>query len=368
VGLLLPYTGVFALQAKGATQGIELLFDEIGKKAGGREIQVIKEDSEMNPTVGLTKVRRLVEEHKVNFVVGPVSSAVALAIHPYISEQKVILIVPVAFTRALTSPKKAKYNIFRTIETTDQGCYPLGKWMYDKTPHRKVVIAGSDFAAGRHSVEAFKAGFEDAGGKVIKEVYPKLRTMDFAPFLAAMDAPGADAVYAWFAGTDAIRFVQQYKEFGLKKKLPLFGYSTLTDDPLLPSLGDASLGVITNTHYASSLDIPRNRAFVKSFKDKYGEAPNRYAEPAYVAGQMIGAVADALKGDIEDIPRTAKTIRKVAGGIDSPSGPVDFDQYNQRIINIYIQKVEKRDGKLVNVVIDTPGKVSQEDVWKWRQK
>ena len=192
--------------------------------------------------MGLTKVRRLVEEHKVNFIVGPVSSAVALAIHDYVRKQKVILINPCAFTRELTSPEKASENIFRIIETTDQSNYPMGKWMVKNTPHRNVVITGSDFSAGHHSVEAFKAGFEEAGGKVIKEVYPKFGTMDFAPFLTAIDVKGADAVYAWFSGTDAVRFVQQYEEFGLKKRLPLFGYNSITDDPYLGSIGEAALG------------------------------------------------------------------------------------------------------------------------------
>src|SRR5574341_1540330 len=99
VGILVSYTGIAPLQAKGVSDGAELSFDEVGRKAGGRAIQVFKEDTEFNPTVGLTKVRRLVEEHKVNFVIGPISSAVALAIYDYILKQQVILIIPCAFTR-----------------------------------------------------------------------------------------------------------------------------------------------------------------------------------------------------------------------------------------------------------------------------
>ena len=368
VGLILPYTGAMPLQAKGINDGVELYFDEIGKKAGGRAIQLIKEDDELNPTVGLTKVRRLVEEHKVNFVVGPVSSGVALAIHDYIRKQKVIQINPCAITRELTSPQKASENIFRVCETTDTNCYSMGKWIYKNTPHRNMAITGSDYAAGHHSVEAFKAGFEEAGGKVLKEVYPKLGTMDFAPFLTAIDVKGADAVYAWFAGTDGIRFVQQYEEFGLKKRLPLFGHNVLTEDAYLSSIGEAALGIITAGHYSYTLDTPRNRTFVKAFSAKYGEPPSRYSEFGYVAANLIGTVAQALKGEVEDIPRVAKELKRVATKIETPSGPLAFDQYNQRIMNMYVVKVEKRDGKLANVVIDSFGKVAQEDVWKWWNK
>jgi branched-chain amino acid transport system substrate-binding protein len=367
VGLLLPYTGNVPFQTKGVNDGVELYFSEIGQKAGGRAIQVVKEDDENNPTVALTKARRLVEQQKVNFIVGTVNSGVALAIHDYLRKQNVIQINPCAFTRELTSPQKASSNIFRVVETTDQTNYPMGSWMIKNTPHRKVVITASDFSAGHHCVEAFKAGFELAGGKVIKEVYAKYGTMDFAPFLAAIDAPGADAVYSWYAGTDAVRFVQQYQEFGLKKRLPLFGYVSISDDPYLESMGDAALGDITPTHYPITLDTPRSVAFLKAYQAKYG-LPSQYSETGYVAAQMIGAVAEALKGDVEDIQRVADTLHKVASSIETPSGRLAFDQYNQRIVDVYVVKVEKRGGRIENVVIDRLGKIAQADVWKWWNK
>ena len=368
VGLLLPYTGTMPLQAKGVTDGVELYFDEIGRKAGGRPIQLFKEDTELNPTVGLTKVRRLVEDHNVNFIIGPVHSGVALAIHDYIRKQKVIQVNPTAFTRELTSPQKASENIFRVCETTDQSNFPMGMWIVKNTPHRNIVITGSDFAAGHHSVEAFKAGFEEAGGKVVKDVFPKMGTMDFAPFLTTIDVKGADAVYAWFAGTDAVRFDQQYEEFGLKKRLPLFGHNVITDDPYLASIGDAALGIITAGHYSYTLDTPENRAFVKAYQGKYGETPSRYSEFGYTAANVVGAVAEASKGEVEDIPRVAKEIKRVATKIETPAGPLAFDKYNQRITNIYVLKAEKMDGKLANVVIGKIEKVAQEDVWKWWNK
>ena len=368
VGLLLPYTGTMPLQAKGVSDAVELYFAEIGGKAGGRAIQVIKEDDENSPTVGLTKVRRLVEQQKVDFVVGPVSSAVALAIHDYLRKANVIQINPVAFTRELTSPQKASQNIFRVVETTDQANYPMGKWMFKNTPYRNMVITASDFSAGHDSVGAFKAGFEEAGGKVIKEVYPKLGTMDFATFMTAIDVKGADAVYAWYAGTDAVRFVQQYQEFGLKKRIPLYGYAVLTDDPYLPTMGDSALGIITSCRYAWSIDTPQNKAFVKAYQGKWGEVPSQYSENGYIAAELIGTAAEALKGDLENVARVAETIRKVAPKIQTAAGPFAFDQYNQRIANVYVVKTEKKDGKLVNVVIDQLGKVAQADVWKWWNK
>jgi len=369
VGILLPYTGVNALAAKLTNDGVELYFDEIGRKAGGRVIQLVKEDTELNPTVALTKVRRLVEEQKVNFIIGPLSSAVGLAIHDYIRRQKVVQVNPVATARELTSPEKASENIFRVCETADQSSYSMGKWMYKNTSYRNMVLSSADWAAGHDSLDAFKAGFTEAGGKILKEVYPKTGTMDFAPFLSVIDAKGADAVYTFYTGTDAVRFVQQYEEFGLKKRLPLFGHNVLTDDPYLSSIGDPALGIITIGHYSARLDTPKSRAFVKAYSAKYGEPPSRYAEYGYTAANMIGAAITALKGDVQDSSLVAKEIMQIAPKIETPAGSLAFDKYHQRIMTMYILKVEKRDGKLVNTVIDKIPGVAQSDVWKyWQHK
>ncbi len=368
VGILVPYTGIAPLQAKGVSDGTELAFAEVGQKAGGRAIQVFKEDDEFNPTVGLTKVRRLIDERKVNFIVGPVSSAVALAIYEYALKSPVIWIIPCAFTRELTAPDKANEKMFRTVETTDQANYPMGKWIMSKTQSRNIGLIGQDYKAGHDSLDAFKAGFQDAGGKIAKEVYTALNTMDYAPFFTAVDVKGVDAIYPWYSGTDAVRFVQQYQEFGLKKRLPLYSQVTIVDDPYLSQIGDAAIGIIASTHYPVNADTPANRAFVKAYTAKYGDHPSRYSEYGYTAGKMIVAAIQSLKGDIDNTSQLAKEMKKVSNGIETPSGPLAFDQYNQRIVNMYVVKTEKKDGKLVNVVIDQLGKVAQADVWKWWNK
>src|SRR2546422_6934358 len=176
IGLLLPYTGVIAVNGQETTRGIEFFLSKIGNKAGGREIQLLKEDDEAKPDVGQTKIRKLVERDKVDVLVGPVHSGVALAIRDYVHAQGIPLIVPVAFTRDLTAPAKASPWIFRVVETSDQGNFPMGTWVFKKTPYRKMVVIASDFVAGRHSAEAFTAAFKAAGGDVVKEIYAPLNT------------------------------------------------------------------------------------------------------------------------------------------------------------------------------------------------
>jgi hypothetical protein len=107
---------------------------------------------------------------------------------------------------------------------------------------------------------------------------------------------------------------------------------------------------------------------VKAYAAKYNEPPSRYAEFGYTAANVVGAVCEALKGEVEDISRVAKEFKRVAAQIGSPSGPLAFDQYNQRIVNFYVLRTDKKDGKVVNVLVDKIGKVAQEDVWKWWRK
>jgi len=368
VGLLLPYTGVIAINGQETSKGVEFYFTKIGNKAGGREIVLIKEDDEAKPDVGLTKARKLVERDRVDVLIGPVHSGVALAIRDYVHGQGIPLIVPVAFTRDLTAPARASPWLFRVVETSDQGNFPMGIWVFKKTPHRKIVVMASDFAAGRHSAEAFIAGFKGAGGEIVKEIYAPLNTPDFAPYMAQVSGLTADAVYAWFAGTDSIRFVKAYREYGLGDRLPLLGYNTLTDDVLLPTLGDAALDIITAGHYSATLDTPENRAFVREYESRAGALPTRYVELGYVSGQLVGSAIEALKGEVGDRAALRDAIRGAATTIQPPRGPIRFDRFQQVITDVYVMKVERQGNRLVNAIVDRIPNTSQEESWKWWNK
>ncbi len=213
-------------------------------------MRILEENDEAKPELALAKIKKLIEGDGVDFVVGPISSAVALAIRNYVHEHHTPLLVPAAFTRVLTSPQQASPNIFRLSETSDQANYPMGAWIMTNTPYRKMIVMAADFAGGRHSVEAFMAGFRSAGGEIVAESYPPFGTMDFAPYLREAGSMQADAVYAWFAGADAVHFVKQYKQCGLDKQLPLTGHSALTVDTILPAIGDAALGIVTVGSYS----------------------------------------------------------------------------------------------------------------------
>ncbi len=368
VGLLLPYTGPLSVQGTDTTNGLELALSRLGGRAGGREIRVLREDTEAKPDVGLTKVKKLVERDRVDFLVGPVNSVVALAIRNYVHEQGTPLIVPVAFTRVLTSPQHASPSIFRVAETTDQSNYPMGAWMITHTKFRKMIVMATDFVAGRHAVEAFMAGFRAAGGEVVKEIYAPLNTPDFAPYLAQVGAQPADAVYAFFPGADAIRFVRQYREYGLAERLPLTGYNVLTDDTILPALGEAGLGILTVGGYTAAIDSPENRAFVQEYDRAYRTWPSRYGEAGWISGALIAAALDMLAGDLTDRGRVRDALKSALPRVRAPRGPVQFDAYRQIVSPVYVMRSARQGGRIVNAVVDRIPAVAQEATWGWWNK
>jgi branched-chain amino acid transport system substrate-binding protein len=368
IGLLFPYTGPIATIGQDATKGFELHLANIGGRAGGREIQLIKEDDEFKPDVGLTKTRKLVERDRVDLLVGPVNSAVALAIRDYINRQGVPLVVPVAFSKEITAPGKAIPWLFRVVETTDQGNFAMGEWIYKNTPHRRMVIMMIDIVAGHDVAGAFRAGFTAAGGEIVKEIYIPTGTADVSPYMTQVVGLRADAVYAFSGGADAVRLVKTYQEYGLKERLPLFAYNALVDDVLLPAIGSAALGIVSIGTYTAALDTPESRSFVRDYEAKYVSWPSAHSERGYVAAQLITAALDRVKGEVSDRTKVRDALAGVVSTIQPPRGAIRFDRYQQVITPVYITRVERRGNRLVNAVIDRIAETSQEQSWKWWNK
>lgn len=349
VGLLVPYTGVFTSNGVDITRGIELYLDEVGWKAGGRDIKLIKEDSEMNGQVGLQKTRRMIESEKIQILTGVVSSTVAYAIRDYVVENKLPFIIANAGACGLTREKASEY-IFRVSFSNGQYEYPMGQYIYNKLNVRKVVVMAPDYAAGHEKAEGFMAGFKAEGGQIVQEIYPKLGTTDYSPYLVQIK--DADAVWVHFSAADSIKFVKQYDEYGLKNKLPLLSSGDLVDESSLPGQGDSAIGIISALHYSAALTNPENQKFVKNYTAKYGEGPNMFAEQGYVAAKVIVKGIEATGGNVSDTKQLLDSIRKVQ--FDAPRGPFKFDPKSQNVIfNTYIRKTEKINDKLVNTVIET---------------
>jgi branched-chain amino acid transport system substrate-binding protein len=344
-------------------RGFKLYLDEVGWKAGGRKIEVIKSDTEGKPSLGPIKAKELVEKDKVNLLAGIVHSGVALSIRDYVTEKKMPLIITNAGAPALTAAKKSPY-IFRVSFANGQQDLAGGWYIYNKAGFKKMMVLAPDYSAGHDKANGFMKYFKQSGGTVAKEIYPPLGTQDFAPYLAEVRkmAKDANGTWAFFAGSDSIRFVTQYAEFGLKKPLPLFTVGDTLDDAFFPSMGDAALGCRDYTHYCISINNPENKKFVPAYQKKYGEDPSMFSEQGYIGAKAIVEAINAIGGKVEDSQSFVAALRKVS--FAAPRGPFKFDANQNVVENVYITQVEKVGDRILNVVKDVIPNVDQ----KWKPK
>lgn len=356
IGMLVPQTGPLTANGKDMINGFELFFEENKYRLAGREIKFIIEDSEGKPATGLTKVRALVEGQGVHLVTGPLSAGVGYAVAPYIDSKKIPAIYPIVAGDDITQRKRSPY-IVRVGWAGSQPSHPFGKWVYDNLKYKRIAVIAYDFAFGWEVVAGFQRTFEEAGGQVVQKLWPPLGNADFAPYISQLRRD-VDAVYAQFSGADALRFGKQYAEAGLKERLPLIGGGTFTDEHVLRVQGDEVLGVITALHYSAALENPANKKFAAAYEAKYKQVPSYYSEGTYVAGVALKAALEATGGDIENVDRFLTALRRVDLS-DSPRGPMKFDAYGNPIMNIYVRKVEKVNGRLQNTVIHTFPNISQ---------
>jgi len=220
---------------------------------------------------------------------------------------------------------------------------------------------GMDYAFGWEIVGGFQRSFEEAGGQIVQKIWSPLPTTDFAPFLTQIKRD-TDGVFALYAGRPALQFVKQYQDAGLKGRLPLVGGGTLTDEAVLPAMGDEAVGIISPLHYSAALDTPANKKFVAAFQQKTGRLASHGAELSYTNARWIAEAVRAVGGKVEDREALLAALRKVEIK-NAPRGPVSVDSHNNPVQNIYVRKVERVGGKLQNTVIHTFPAVSQ--FWKY---
>jgi branched-chain amino acid transport system substrate-binding protein len=363
IGVIGPNSGPYAIIGEEVRNGFDLYLSEIGSKAGSHKIEMIYEDAQAKPDVALTKVKKLVEKDGVSFVGGVVSSSVAYALRDYVVSKKIPFVVTVASADGLTQQQAAP-NIFRTNSSGSQVSHPLGKWLYDTAKYRKLVMIAPNYAMGYEQTGGFARTFVAAGGKIVKTLYPPLGTPDFGPFLTSFDPKSADAVGAVFAGSDAIKFVKQYAEYGLKGKIPLVSTILLTDDLILQQEGDAAIGITSASHYSSALETPGNKAFVDAYRKKFKRDPTLYSEASYVGARVIADAIKAVNGKVSDNAAVLAAMKKA--NFEAPRGHFRFDDYNSPVHNVYVFKVDKVNGKLVNKPVAEFKDVSQ--FWTWSPK
>jgi branched-chain amino acid transport system substrate-binding protein len=237
----------------------------------------------------------------------------------------------------------------------------LADYAAKELKYKTVITISEDFAFGYEQMGGFQRVFEDAGGRVVKKLWPPIVTPDYTPYIAQLS--GVDAVVQGFAGSNPLKFMKQYKDAGVT--LPVIGGGTAGDDALLKSFGDEAVGLISASVFTSDLDTPLAKQFIAGMVRDTGAIPGLYAAGLYINGMVAEAALKATGGGTDDKDALMKALRAVALE-DSPRGAFHFDHFGNVVGNVYIRRLERKDGKLAQTTIKTYPNVSQ--FWTFDEK
>ncbi|ARE85185.1 ABC transporter substrate-binding protein [Roseovarius mucosus] len=349
VGLLLPFSGVYAALGNDIEAGFTTALEQFGSETAAT-FEIVREDTEVKPPVALAKAKKLILQDKVDVISGIVSSGVLGAVRDMVHGAGVPLIVANAGNDEATGEACSPY-ITRMSFSNGQVNRPMGQWMYDQGI-RKVYTLAPDYAAGRQMIDGFVQTFTAAGGEIVGQDFtPFQKTQDFGPYMAQAKSSGAEAVFVFYAGGEAISFVKQYDSFGLKAELPLYGSGFLTSSLYVNAQGPAAEGVITALHYVPTIDSPANAQFVEAFTAKTGRVPSEFAVHGYDAGR---ALIEAVKAGATDRESLANALRQVR--FDGPRGALSIDPATNNIVQpIYVyETVAGTDGLTQKVLAELP--------------
>src|SRR6266478_69381 len=355
VGFLTVRTGPLAAGGRQMEEGINLFLKERNFTLSGRKVELIIADTGGQPALAKTKTQELVERDKVHVIIGPLATFEALAIDDYIMQAKVPLITPTSAAQVdLAQQKKSDY-VIHVYGTAAQPMYALGDYAVKQAGCKRVAMIADDFTYGHEGAAGFHRVFEDGGGRVVQKLWPPLNVPDYGSFVGQLKS-NVDCTYAGFAGSNPLRFLRAYKEYGLK--LPLFGNPTFVDEGILKNMGDEALGVYSASWYAVDRDSADNKRFVASIQKEYKVTPGFYTAGTYTAGLWLEEAMKRVKGKFEDKPAFIRALHEVK--LDrGPMGPIRLGEYGKPILNIYIRKVERKGGERVNTTIATYPEVSQ---------
>jgi branched-chain amino acid transport system substrate-binding protein len=360
IGFLAPTTGIFAQIGKDMVDGFKMYLDEHGNKLGGADVKFIVEDEQGKPDTAVTKAKKLILQDKVHMYIGGLLASTGYALAPVSTAEKVLYISSISAADDLTQRDLPKFPYFiRTSWTSSQPSHPFGQWACEQG-FKKVAAIGADYAFGYEVVGGFQRAFEACGGQIVQKVWVPIGTKDFGPYIPTLKRD-ADRIFSLMVGPAALQFPKQLKAAGYAK--PLIGGGTSYDEFVLPAMGDEVIGHISPLQYSAALDTPKNAAFVKAYRAKFGKVPSYYSESNYTTAQMID---ELIKKNGGKFPGAEAFIKQLSAmKFDTIRGPVAFDDMRNPVENIYIKKVEKKKmfgyakDELWNTVIKTYANVGQ---------
>ncbi len=361
VGFLTIKSGALAAGGIQMEDGLKLYLKEHNNMIAGRKVELFTGDTGGQPAITKAKIAELVEKDKVNVVIGPLAAFEAIAVDDYIRKAEIPTISPSAGAEDLTQRKPNPWFV-RAVGSSAQPNQPFGEYVAKELKYKRIAVLGDDFAFGHENVGGFQRTFEENGGKIVQKLWSPLNTADYGAYISQIKT-NVDAIYIAYAGSNGVKFLRQYKEYGMQGKIPVLGNMTAVDEGILGSMGDEALGVISPGWYAQTLNNPNNTKFNQGMLKEFKQAPGYYSVGAYGAMLMLEQALKDNKSNIEDKKSFMNALRNVQVNND-PRGKITLDALGNPIMDIYIRKVERVNGQLTNTIIKTYPGVTQ--FWKYK--
>ncbi len=355
IGFLTVKTGPLAAGGKQQEEGAALFLKERNGMIAGRKVELITQDTAGNPALAKTKTQELVERHQVPVMIGPLATNEALAMDGYIRETKVPLITTTSAATVDLKTRPVNPWVLHAFGTAPQVTYPLGDYAAKTLGFKRIAIVAEDFTYGYEGAGGFQLAFEDAGGKIVQKLWPPLNALEYGSYLAQIKRD-VDAIYMGFAGSNPLRFLRQFKEAGLT--MPVLGNTTSTDEGILKMMGDEAVGAYSAGWYAAGLDTPDNKKFVAGINAEFQHDPGFYTAGPYTALLIIEEALKTTGGRTDDAAAFLKAMHDIRLS-HGPIGPVRLDEYGTPILDIYIRRVARVNGKLQNTILKSYPQVSQ---------
>src|SRR5216684_8139519 len=354
MGLMTVKTGPLASGGLDMERALVMYLRERNNVLAGRKVELFVGDSGGVPAQARTKVQELVERERIQVMIGPLAAGEALAVDDYIRQQQ-LPTLSVAAAEDMTQRKPNPWFV-RGTSTSSQNAHPLADYCAKQLKMKRMAAIADDIPYGHEMAAGFQRVFEDLGGRIVQKMFPPLTVPDYGTYLAQLKT-NIDGVFLGFAGSNGFRYLRQFNEYGLRGKVTPVGGMTALDEAVLRNMGDEALGIITSCWYSAELDNAINKRFVANFRVDHSYDPGFYAAATYVEAAVLEAALNAIGGNVEDKNLLMKTLKSLKA--ETVRGPVSFDEYGNVIGNVYIRKVERKDGRLVNSVIHTYPNVSQ---------
>ena len=347
IGLVQSLTGQLTAVGKQVMGGVKLYQQQYGTTVAGKKIELIVKDDTTVPDVARRLAQELIVNDKVN-ILGTGITPATFAIAPLATQAKIPGVIMVSGTSAAT--ERSPYLV-RTSFTLGQQSGIIAEWAA-KNGSKKVVVVQSDWAPGAEATTVFTESFTKAGGQVVETLKVPLANPDFSPFLQRARDANPDTLFVFVPAGQAGLFAKQFIDRGLDKAgIKLIGPGDITDDDDLPNMGDGILGTVTAGQYSAYHQTPTNKAFVEAYKKLNGFRPNFISLGGYDGMHVIYEALKKTNGN----PEGDGLIAAMKGmKWESPRGPISIDPETRDIVqNIYIRKVERREGELYNIEFAT---------------